>query len=770
MSGNDPSLEDLVAEYVDRCESGERLTPEAFVESHPESGAALLDALRRLGEVDDLLPAEPPGLPEKIGPYVIRGELGRGGMGLVLDVAHEERPGEPLALKVLSLPSLVDSRAVERFRREGRTLERFRHPNVVEVLEVGSAAGAPYIAMSRVEGHSLAARMARARHRSNDLRPFVDRLELEGAGDGFHRAAAIAAPLARAVAAAHAHDILHRDIKPGNVVLCPDGSPVLLDFGLASAADATTLTRTGDVIGTPQYMAPEQARGRRAGPRADVYGLGTVLFEMVSGRPPHMGTDSLDVLERVRREPAVRLRKVTPAAPRDLETILMRALAFEPENRYADADAFAADLEAFVAGRPIAARRPSALESAASLVRRHRRAVAAGVVMLVLAAAAAAAWVGDDPPPPPPADPFRAAVTAWIDGDAERALEEARVLAERSPGDERVAYLVARLEERPHEPAGDPVVRFLVSGDATVRRHAPSALRAYGNAVAAEPTSPLAAAITALAALDGGAYELAEHELGRARALLPDSTRLAGAVEELARKRADLMARVPELRAAVAADPGDADAVAELATTLYRAGDAAAAVTTARGASAALGGEAGRVLLALGYLFDLDLQHSAAQEIYREVLQDDPDDLQARYALAFSLDIEHKARAAVEQLEELVRREPRKMRPLVMLANIYSGANRDVCGVCRELYEQHPELLDPDRTVAYCEKLIALDDRGQHALLAAQFASRLGAGDRLRGALQARVDEYARKSGSRAVRRKKRFERALEQLDARTGD
>ena len=227
-----------------------------------------------------------------------------------------------------------------RFRSEARAVARLQHPHIVQIFEVGEHDGLPFFALEFLDGGSLAGQL--------DGTPWADR-----------RAAVLVEKLAAAVEHAHEHGIVHRDLKPGNVLLLADGSPKITDFGLAKGVERDGgKTQTGAILGTPNYMAPEQARGAAAevGPRTDVYALGVILYELLTGRVPFLGATTLDTLEQVCQQNPVPPRQLQPRASRDLETICLKCLEKRPENRYASARALAADLHRFLAGEPILAR------------------------------------------------------------------------------------------------------------------------------------------------------------------------------------------------------------------------------------------------------------------------------------------------------------------------------------------------------------------------------------------------------------------------------
>src|SRR5262249_5812193 len=226
-----------------------------------------------------------------------------------------------------------------RFLREARAMAGLRHPNVVQLHDVGEANGRPYFTMELLEGSSLAKKLA-------------------GAPQPARQAAALVATLAEAVQAAHPGGIVHRDLKPANVLLTADGTPKVTDFGLARRLDGDeALTLSGAVMGTPSYAAPEQAQGRKEiGTAADVYALGAILYECLTGRPPFRAETAAATLRQVVADDPVAPRRVNPSVPRDLETICLKCLHKEPQRRYASAAALVEDLGRFLRGEAIAAR------------------------------------------------------------------------------------------------------------------------------------------------------------------------------------------------------------------------------------------------------------------------------------------------------------------------------------------------------------------------------------------------------------------------------
>jgi serine/threonine protein kinase/tetratricopeptide (TPR) repeat protein len=356
-----------------------------------------------------------PGVPG----YEILGELGRGGMGVVYR-AVQVRLGRPVAFKMIHPHAPLDSRPLARFHREAAALARLAHPNIVQIYEVGEHQGLAYLALELVNGGSLDRR-------------------LQGAPQPAREAARLIATLAQAVQYAHERGIVHRDLKPANILLqrihhkdtkdtkksdegvlgredrkngsalpvlsaespppsalpscplclCGEYLPKIADFGLAKSLDANSAqTRSGDILGTPNYMAPEQAGGRRGlvGPLTDVYALGAILYELLTGRPPFNGATVWDTLEQVLSSEPVPPSRLQPKCPRDLETVCLKCLHKDPGKRYASAEALAQDLHRFLAGEPIRARPTPAWERVWKWVRQRPALVAVCALALLTVA------------------------------------------------------------------------------------------------------------------------------------------------------------------------------------------------------------------------------------------------------------------------------------------------------------------------------------------------------------------------------------------------
>lgn len=320
----------------------------------------------------------PDAVGEVLGPYRLVEELGRGGQGAVFR-AHDERLQRDVALKVLLGHGGASLLARERFQREAIVASRLDHPGICTILEAGEARGVAWVAMRLIPGETLAKRMA-------SLAPATNAAELDMRLAWIEEAA-------RALHAAHEAGVVHRDVKPGNLMVTPEGHAVVLDFGLARDLDPDTpsLTQSGELHGTPAYMSPEQlATGRIAiDRRTDVFSLGVTLYELVTGRRPFDASTREGLFRAITQEDPTPLRSLVRDAPRDLEIVVATALAKERDQRYLTAAAFADDVRAVRESRPIAARRPSTFVRVARFVAREpvKAALMGGLVLALLVAA-----------------------------------------------------------------------------------------------------------------------------------------------------------------------------------------------------------------------------------------------------------------------------------------------------------------------------------------------------------------------------------------------
>ncbi len=311
----------------------------------------------------------------EVGHYTITGELGRGGMGVVYK-AYDRVLKRNVAVKMILDPTRAGRSLVERFRAEASAVARLHDPRIISIFEVGEHEEKPYIVMELVDGVNL------------------EQLLQEGALSE-RRIAEVLRDTALALQHAHENGIIHRDVKPENVLVDRAGGAHLMDFGLAQDLAATTrLTVAGQILGTPAYMAPEQASGTGEviGPRADVYALGAVLYRALAGRPPFEGSAIQELIYRVLTEEPKPPRAIRPGVPPDLETIALRCLTKEQGRRYDSAAAVAEELRRFLDGEPLVARPVGSFERLLRRARRNRRAVV-GAAVLALAATAGVLWL-----------------------------------------------------------------------------------------------------------------------------------------------------------------------------------------------------------------------------------------------------------------------------------------------------------------------------------------------------------------------------------------
>jgi serine/threonine protein kinase len=442
-------VEKLAEEFVERFRRGEKPTLDEYVTRFPELAEQIRALFPTLLEMEQLASVEgqptsphcgglhdqsPP--PEQLGEYRILREIGHGGMGIVYE-AVQESLGRHVALKVLPLHGLLNPTLLERFKREAKAAAKLHHTNIVPVFGVGEDSGVHYFAMQYIQGQGLdkvldEVRRLRAGAKEAGSAPeqpgdalsvsMAKRLmsgqfsgkEPSAAGtplgtapeaqespsastpaDGFsltegayfRSVARAGVQVAEALAYAHRQGVLHRDIKPSNLLLDAQGTVWITDFGLAKMDDSDNLTDTGDVVGTLRYLAPERLEGR-GDERSEVYGVGVTLYEMLTLRPAFPETDRLALLQQVRSAEPPRPRRFDGRIPRDLETIVLKAMARDPADRYQMTQALAEELRRWLAGEPIRARPVGALERAWRWAKRRPTAAAllgvSGVALLAL--------------------------------------------------------------------------------------------------------------------------------------------------------------------------------------------------------------------------------------------------------------------------------------------------------------------------------------------------------------------------------------------------
>ena len=369
----------ILDDYLARVEAGQSIDQEAFIAEHPEDA----DALRAcLGGLDFIAgQVAPPAKAafettsdasskhsssdlafeassRQLSDFEIVRELGRGGMGAVY-LAKQVSLGREVALKILGFGAIGGSEALERFQREAETVARLHHTNIVPIYSVGSENGIHFYAMQFIQGRDLSV----VNEQSEQLQ-------------SPRRAAEWALQAAEALAHAHQRNVVHRDVKPSNLILDEDDRIWLTDFGLAKRNDDLAISMTGAVLGTPRYMSPEQAAGHDdVDARSDLFSLGATVYELLTDQPAFDGSSHWEVIEKIRNEAVIAPRQLRPGISRDLETIVLKCLKKEPSQRYPSARQLADDLRAYLDGRAISARRSNVLQKAVRWARQNQRRV-----------------------------------------------------------------------------------------------------------------------------------------------------------------------------------------------------------------------------------------------------------------------------------------------------------------------------------------------------------------------------------------------------------
>jgi serine/threonine-protein kinase len=384
----DPPLDDIIIAYIEAVETGQNPNRSEWLKRHPQHANELrlffadqdkvklwTAPLRTVAQADDDTPPVLPVRPgtgqviQIMGDFELQEEIGRGGMGVVFK-ARQLSLNRAVALKIARVSGPEQGADSQRFRNEAETVAQLDHPHIVPIFEVGSWQGQPYFSMKLIEGGSLAGHL--------------DRFKADP-----KKAARLMAQVARAVHHAHLRGVLHRDLKPSNILLDSEGRPHVTDFGLARrVAMDSNVTQSGALVGTPSYMAPEQTSGLKGAvtTAADVYGLGAVLYALLTGRPPFRAATTLDTLTLVREAEPAPLRKYNRKLSRDLETVCLKCLSKDPPKRYGSAEALADDLERWLRGEPVSARRITIGQRLGRWASRHKPVAWASAVVLLFAA------------------------------------------------------------------------------------------------------------------------------------------------------------------------------------------------------------------------------------------------------------------------------------------------------------------------------------------------------------------------------------------------
>ncbi len=429
-SDRDP-LEVVIEEFTERHRRGENPSIEEYVDRYAdiaEEIRELLDAavaMERLKVRKERTPDGQVSLRgvqlERLGDFRIVREIGRGGMGIVYE-AEQESLGRRVAVKVLPKQALLDERHLRRFQREAQTAARLHHTNIVPVLGVGQHEGYHYFVMQLIDGMGLDrygaiesavgqredTKVRRGDTATGPIRPVVSPnavpsppeppiLEPTARHADAPAVARIGIQAAEALQYAHQHGVLHRDVKPANLVLDSEGTVWVTDFGLATVLEQETVTRSGDVVGTLRYIAPEHLTGVQVDLRSDIYSLGITLHELLTGQPAFAGLPEARMIERIVAGDIARPRQRNADIPRDFETIILKAIACEPKDRYQSAGDLAEDLHRFLEDKPLLARRTTAAEHAWRWCRRNRLTAAliatAASLLILVAASTTAGYV-----------------------------------------------------------------------------------------------------------------------------------------------------------------------------------------------------------------------------------------------------------------------------------------------------------------------------------------------------------------------------------------
>ncbi len=442
----DEQLNEILLGYVEAVEAGGRPDRSELLSRHPEFAAELSefidsrDKVERLtapirdavrsgtGSPFSVLPSSADRPLGRLGDFQLLREIGRGGMGIVYE-AVQISLNRPVALKVLPFAAALDPKQLQRFKHEAQASALLHHTNIVPVHAVGCERGVHYYAMQLIDGQSLAAMIAELRLRSST--PSATRDQVSAAGDQtgpytpqpaspeapaaeipthpiaalttvrtarnrhFYRAAAeVALRTAQALEHAHSLGVVHRDIKPANLLVDVNGNLWITDFGLALFQSDMGLTMTGEILGTLRYMSPEQAMAKRGlvDHRTDIYSLGVTLYELLTLQPAFTGSDRQELLHQITMDDPKPPRRIDKNIPVELETIVIKATAKLPAERYTTAQEMADDLQRFLDDKPVLAKRPSLLDKTTKWARRHRPLVASAAVLLVIVTAGSVAF------------------------------------------------------------------------------------------------------------------------------------------------------------------------------------------------------------------------------------------------------------------------------------------------------------------------------------------------------------------------------------------
>jgi tetratricopeptide (TPR) repeat protein len=439
---------EIVDEFLDRLRQGESPDVEAYARQYPQLATIVRELLCSLQVLQLPISALPEAAVEPavgtalagpLGDFQVVREIGRGGMGLVYE-AVQLSLGRRVALKLLPFAAALDGKRLQRFKNEAHAAAHLHHQNIVPVYTVGCERGVHFYAMQFIDGQTVAAMIAELQTASGAQRDKAGNGDEPNTEVTIRTVTHLAMQAAEALEHAHKRGVVHRDVKPANLLVDGQGRLWVTDFGLAQVVGDTRLTLTGDLVGTLRYMSPEQALAYpgEVDHRADIYSLGATLYELLTLRPAFAGRDRRELLRQIAFDDPTPPRRLNKAIPAELETIVLKAIAKQPAERFATARDLADDLRRFLDGKPIRARRPSWPERAHEWARRHQPAVrsaAAALLVIVMTLSGGAGWLLH----------AQAVRQARLRSDLETALAEGTIA--HSNGEWPRAYAAARRAE-----------------------------------------------------------------------------------------------------------------------------------------------------------------------------------------------------------------------------------------------------------------------------------------------------------------------------------
>jgi tetratricopeptide (TPR) repeat protein len=609
-SSGESRLDQVIAAYVEAVEQGAKPDPEEWLTRHPDLASELKAFFADQARFQRLAaplrgqrPAPPGTRVGYFGDYEIQAEIARGGMGVVYK-ARQKSLNRTVALKMIGSGLLASPEDIQRFHVEAEAAANLDDPHVVPIYEVGEFQGQHYFSMKLLEGGNLAQHIPRL---------FEEPRE----------AARLLASVARTVHYAHQRGLLHRDLKPANILLDARGEPYVSDFGLAKRLQGgAELTLSGTVVGTPSYMAPEQAAGRKREltTAADVYSLGAILYELLTGWPPFRADTPLDTLRQVTEQKPRRPRLINPRVDRDLETICLKCLEKEPQRRYVSAEELAQDLERWLAGEPIRARRARFFERCSKRPRRHTVAwVVAALLFLILILGWAVVSVR----------------MARIQAIMARAEVDARAESRFQQARRAVDALLSQTAEELERPSG---MRSLQ------RELREQVLKLYEQAARDTGTDPAARQKAARANHQLGDLYQEEGQLGKAEAAYRRAVTLweklaseLPAEGKYSRGLAEVSCRLGILLQARGRLPEAEQLIRQGLTLLQKLTDASPAVPAYRDSLARSYANLGELLVATGRLEEAEQAYRRALDLHEKLAVESPQIADYRHGLAHDL-------------------------------------------------------------------------------------------------------------------------------------